>query len=58
VAVRPGLKQPIKRLLESYDQRAREDREIDILRRLCDYLSDGTNGPLFMVLDNADDRDI
>jgi hypothetical protein len=58
VAVRLGLKQPIKRLLESYGRRAREDREIDILRRVCDYLSYGTNGPWFMVLDNADDRDI
>jgi hypothetical protein len=47
--------QKIARVLEL---RGREDPKVDTLRLVCDYLSDGTNGPWFMVLDSADDRDI
>lgn len=45
----------IARLL---DLPSRQDPDVDILRLVTDWLSDETNGPWLMILDNADDRDL
>ena len=36
----------------------REERNIDMLRMVCDWLSDEENGPWLMILDNADDDEL
>lgn len=35
-----------------------EDHTVDILRQVCDWLSDERNGPWLMVLDSADDHEL
>lgn len=45
----------IARLLDMPD---REDPDVDIFKLVTDWLSNETNGPFLLVLDNADDRDL
>ena len=47
--------QRIARFLDIPD---RDDREKDILRPVCDWLSDENNGPWMMVVDSADDSEL
>ena len=34
------------------------DQAVDIVKSVCDWLSDDGNGPWFLILDNADDKEI